>query len=57
MKKQYIKPSIKAVKIRTCQILSGSSNGVSNNVQMKYGGRSGGAIPMSKDDDYDDTFF
>ena len=58
MKRHYIKPLMEAVEINSGrQILSDSTRGINTNEKFIYGGRGGGALPMSKDDDSDDTLF
>ena len=51
MKKEYMKPAMRVVKVKMCQLLVESVTGLSNSVGLEYGG---GGSSSGRSRDYDD---
>ena len=51
MKKEYMKPAMRVVKVKMCQLLADSLHGLSNSVGLEYGG---GSTSSGRSRDYDD---
>ena len=51
MKKEYMKPAMRVVKVKMCQLLADSIKTVSNSVGLEYGG---GGSGTGRSRDYDD---
>ena len=51
MKKEYMKPQVEVVRVKTCLPLADSLYGLSSNVDLEYGG---GGSSSGRSRDYDD---
>ena len=51
MKKEYMKPQVEVVRVKTCLPLADSLHGLSNTVGLDYGG---GGSSSGRSRDYDD---
>ena len=51
MKKNYVKPQVEVVRVKTCLPLADSLHGLSNTVGLDYGG---GGSGTGRSRDYDD---
>ena len=54
MKKNYVKPQVEVVRVKTCLLLADSIKTVSNSVGLEYGGGGSGSARSRDYDDWED---